>query len=126
MTSRCSRLTGLEAVLLFAASTQPLAQDDDEHSVHHPEAQAAEGAPPAAEPAPPAGMMEEGMMREWGITRDGKTDVENKDKTKVRMGRSPDLFDSLVVAIEAESMAAACRPHWASVAAAAYAVQIAR
>jgi hypothetical protein len=51
MTSRCSRLTGLAAVLLFAASTPLLAQDDDEHSVHHPEAQA-EG----AEPAPPARM----------------------------------------------------------------------
>ena len=63
MTSRCSRLTGLAAVLLFAASTPLLAQDDDEHSVHHPEAQAAEGAPPAPEPAPPAGMMGQGMMR---------------------------------------------------------------
>jgi hypothetical protein len=62
MTSRCSRLTGLAAVLLFAASTPLLAQDDDEHSVHHPEAQAAEGAPPTAEPAPPAGMMGQGMM----------------------------------------------------------------
>ena len=50
MTSRCSRLTGLAAILLFAASTPLLAQDDDEHSVHHPEAQAAEGAQPAAEP----------------------------------------------------------------------------
>jgi len=62
MTSRCSRLTGLAAALLFAASTPLLAQDDDEHSVHHPEAQAAEGAPPTAEPAPPAGMMGQGMM----------------------------------------------------------------
>ena len=50
MTSRCSRLTGLAAVLLFAASTPLLAQDDDEHSVHHPEAQAAErGTQPAPE-----------------------------------------------------------------------------
>jgi hypothetical protein len=63
MTSRCSRLTGLAAVLLFAASTPLLAQDDDEHSVHHPEAQAAEGAPPAAEASQPGGMMEQGMMR---------------------------------------------------------------
>ena len=55
MAPRCSRLTGLAAVFLFAASTPLLAQDDDEHSVHHPEAQAAEGAHPAAEPAPPAG-----------------------------------------------------------------------
>jgi hypothetical protein len=48
----------------------------------------------------PTEVMEEGTMREWGINRDGKTDVETKDKTKVRMGRSPDLWDSLVVAIE--------------------------
>ena len=62
MALRCSRLPGLAAVLLLAASTPLLAQDGDEHSVHHPEAQAAEGAPPAAEPAPPAGMMGQGMM----------------------------------------------------------------
>ena len=62
MTSRCSRLTGLAAVLLFAASTPLLAQDDDEHSVHHPEAQAGEGPQPAPETAPPAGMMGQGMM----------------------------------------------------------------
>ena len=48
----------------------------------------------------PQDVMDEGTMREWGINRDGKTDVETKDKTKVRMGRSPDLWDSLVVAIE--------------------------
>jgi hypothetical protein len=48
----------------------------------------------------PNDVMEEGMMREWGINRDGKVDVETKDKTKLRMGRSPDLFDSLVVAVE--------------------------
>jgi hypothetical protein len=63
MTSKCSRLTGLAAVLLFAASTPLLAQDEDEHSVHHPEAQPAEGAPPAAEASPPpGGMMGKGMM----------------------------------------------------------------
>lgn len=43
---------------------------------------------------------EEGACREWGINRDGKVDVEPKDKTKERMGRSPDLWDSFVVAIE--------------------------
>jgi hypothetical protein len=63
MAPRCLRLAGLAVAFLFAASTPLLAQDEDEHSVHHPEAQAAEGAaPPAAEPAPPAGMMKEGMM----------------------------------------------------------------
>jgi hypothetical protein len=56
------RLTGLAAVLLFAASTPLLAQGDDEHSVHHPEAQAGEGPQPAPETAPPAGMMGQGMM----------------------------------------------------------------
>jgi len=43
---------------------------------------------------------EEGCMREWGINRSGLVDVEPKDKTKERMGRSPDLWDALVVAIE--------------------------
>jgi hypothetical protein len=62
MTSKCSRLTGLAAAVLFAASTPLLAQDDDEHSVHHPEAQAGEGPQPAPEAAPPAGMMGQGMM----------------------------------------------------------------
>jgi hypothetical protein len=62
MAPRCSRLTGLAAALLFAASTPLLAQDDDEHTVHHPDAQAAEGAPPAAEASQPGGMMEQGMM----------------------------------------------------------------
>jgi hypothetical protein len=47
----------------------------------------------------PKDVMYEGIMRET-IQSDGKTDVETKDKTKVRMGRSPDLWDSLVVAIE--------------------------
>ena len=62
MTSRCSRLTGLAAAVLFVATTPLLAQDDDEHSVHHPEAQAGEGPQPAPEAAPPAGMMGQGMM----------------------------------------------------------------
>jgi hypothetical protein len=62
MAPRCSRLTGLAAILLFAASTPLLAQNNDEQSVHHPEAQAAEGTPPAAEAPPPAGMMGRGMM----------------------------------------------------------------
>ena len=63
MAPRCSRLTGLALAFLFAASTPLLAQDDDEHSVHHPEAQAGEGPQPAPEAAPPAGgMMGPGMM----------------------------------------------------------------
>jgi hypothetical protein len=63
MAQRCSRLTGLALAFLFAASTPLLAQDDDEHSVHHPEPEAAEAPSPAADPAPRAGMMGQGMMR---------------------------------------------------------------
>jgi hypothetical protein len=48
----------------------------------------------------PRDVAEEGAMREWGISRTGLIDVEPKEKTKDRMGRSPDLWDSLVVAIE--------------------------
>jgi hypothetical protein len=62
MAPTCSRLTGLALALLFAASTPLLAQDDAEHSEHHPEAQAGEGRPPATEPAPPGGMMGQGRM----------------------------------------------------------------
>jgi hypothetical protein len=63
MTSRYSRLIGLTAAVLFAATTPLLAQDpDDEHAGHHPETEAAGTAPPAAEAAPPAGMMGQGMM----------------------------------------------------------------
>jgi hypothetical protein len=48
----------------------------------------------------PREVAEEGAMREWGIARTGLIDVEPKNKTKERMGRSPDLWDSFVVAIE--------------------------
>jgi hypothetical protein len=73
MTSKCSRLIGLAAAVLFAATTPLLAQDDDEHSVHHPEPEAAGEAPPAAEAAPPAGMMGRGMM-EPGMMESGEGD----------------------------------------------------
>jgi hypothetical protein len=57
MPSRYSRRIGLAAVL-FAATNPLLAQDaDDGHTGHHPETEAAGTAPPAAEAAPPAGMM---------------------------------------------------------------------
>jgi len=63
MAPRCLRLTGLAVAFLFAASTSLLAQDEDEHSVHHPEPEAAEAPPPAtSEGSPPAGMMGQGMM----------------------------------------------------------------
>jgi len=45
-------------------------------------------------------IVEDGACREWGITKTGKQDVEPKEKTKLRMGRSPDLWDSLVTGIE--------------------------
>ena len=45
-------------------------------------------------------LVEDGSYREWGTTKSGKVDVEPKEKTKERMGRSPDLWDALVVAIE--------------------------
>jgi hypothetical protein len=48
----------------------------------------------------PREVAEEGAMREWGIARTGLIDVEPKHKTKERMGRSPDLWDSFVVALE--------------------------
>lgn len=40
-------------------------------------------------------VIEEGCMREWGMVAGNRVEVEPKDKTKKRMGRSPDLFDSL-------------------------------
>lgn len=50
--------------------------------------------------------VEEGCLREWGMNKGNhgrKTplqDVEPKEQTKKRMGRSPDLWDSVCVAIE--------------------------
>jgi hypothetical protein len=44
--------------------------------------------------------VEEGMCRSWRVKNNGKIDVEPKEDTKERMGRSPDLWDSFVVAIE--------------------------
>lgn len=48
----------------------------------------------------PMSVFEEGTMREFLIGKAGKTDVEPKEDTKKRLGRSPDLADALVVAIE--------------------------
>jgi len=42
----------------------------------------------------------EGCMREWKEVAGGRIEVETKDETKERMGKSPDLFDQLVTAIE--------------------------
>lgn len=45
-------------------------------------------------------VIDEGCMREWGMVAGNKVEVEGKDKTKQRMGRSPDLMDALAVAVE--------------------------
>lgn len=42
----------------------------------------------------------EAATRAWDYTKGMKQDVEPKNETKARLGRSPDLWDSLVVAIE--------------------------
>jgi hypothetical protein len=42
----------------------------------------------------------EGCMREWKLVSGNKIEVEPKDKTKARMGRSPDIFDALVAGVE--------------------------
>lgn len=52
----------------------------------------------------PRSVASEGAMREWGINRDGRVDVEPKEKTKERMGMSPDLYDSFVTGVEIARM----------------------
>lgn len=48
----------------------------------------------------PDEVIEEGTMREWSIVQGNKVCIEPKQDTKLKLGRSPDLFDSLVVAVE--------------------------
>lgn len=45
-------------------------------------------------------VMSEGCMREWGFVSGSKIQVEPKEKMKIKMGRSPDLFDALVAGVE--------------------------
>lgn len=45
-------------------------------------------------------VMLEGCMREWTIVGANKIEVEPKDKTKLKTGRSPDLFDTLATGVE--------------------------
>lgn len=45
-------------------------------------------------------MMMEGCMCEWGLAAKNKTKLEPKEDTKLKVGRSPDLFDALVVGCE--------------------------
>ncbi len=48
----------------------------------------------------PESVAKEFYMREWGYVAGSKRDVEPKDKTKQRIGRSPDEADWLATAIE--------------------------
>jgi hypothetical protein len=48
----------------------------------------------------PMEVAREGATRAWDYTKGMKQDVEPKEYTKERLGRSPDLFDSFVVALE--------------------------
>lgn len=45
-------------------------------------------------------VVQEFSMREWGFAGSNKIQVETKDKTKIRMGRSPDIADSVACAVE--------------------------
>jgi len=45
-------------------------------------------------------VMMEGCQREWGHVSGNKIQVEPKDAMKEKSGRSPDLFDGLVVGVE--------------------------
>jgi hypothetical protein len=42
----------------------------------------------------------EGYLRLWKLTAGNKMDVEPKKEMKLRLGRSPDLFDALVTGVE--------------------------
>lgn len=48
----------------------------------------------------PVAVFDEGCMRAWDITKGNRIFVEAKSETKLRMGRSPDLFDSFVAGLE--------------------------
>jgi hypothetical protein len=48
----------------------------------------------------PEDVMEEGTKRAWDIFEGGYEDVETKDETKLRVGRSPDLYDTFVAGVE--------------------------
>jgi hypothetical protein len=48
----------------------------------------------------PEEVMAEGCMREYKIVSRNREEIETKDEMKLRMGRSPDLFDSLCCGVE--------------------------
>lgn len=45
-------------------------------------------------------VMMEGCMREWKLVGANRTEVEPKEMTKLKVGRSPDLMDCLVAGVE--------------------------
>jgi len=45
-------------------------------------------------------MMQEGCAREWKTVGGNKIEAETKEEMKLKTGRSPDLFDALVTAVE--------------------------
>lgn len=45
-------------------------------------------------------IMEEGCMREWSDVKNSRKELETKADMKERVGRSPDLFDWLAIAVE--------------------------
>jgi hypothetical protein len=45
-------------------------------------------------------VMSEGCQREWKMVAGNKIEVETKEEMKLKTGRSPDLFDTLVTAVE--------------------------
>jgi len=45
-------------------------------------------------------VMMEGCSREWTLVGANKTEIETKEKMKLKTGRSPDLFDTLVCGVE--------------------------
>jgi hypothetical protein len=48
----------------------------------------------------PINVMEEGCMRGYESTKGNRIQVEPKEECKLRMGRSPDLFDAFVCGLE--------------------------
>ena len=96
MAPKFSCLTGLAVAFLLAASTPLLAQDDDEHSEHHPEAQAGEGPQPAPEAAPPGGMMGQGMMRP-GMMEPGEGERESMSEGMMPRGMmGPEMMHGMM------------------------------
>lgn len=45
-------------------------------------------------------VMDEGCLRQWEYVKGDKIEVESKEEMKVRVGRSPDLFDQFSILVE--------------------------